>query len=174
MSQPIHPDDPDDEEPRGSLQPLVALGLPRLCGQRLPLNERGLLPLVSAYRIAQHQHRGNIVPMPALEWNIPSRMEALPKQGDQAVESKKTWSGPLDHEVRPLSLCLHTQICPAPFTGDFSTLAFHKIGDDGKARLGLISRERRPWLMFPLRKRASTFDRAIIPVESDQAVSIRG
>jgi hypothetical protein len=90
------------------------------------------------------------IPRCLLEWNIPSRMEALPKQRDQAGESKEARGHPLGREVRPLSLCLHTQIGPALFKGDFSTPALHKIGADGKARLGLISREIGPWLMLPL------------------------
>ncbi len=90
------------------------------------------------------------IPRCVVEWNIPCRMEALPKQRDQAVESKEARRHPLDRQVRPLSLCLHTQICPALFKGDFSTPAFHKVGEDGKASLGLIGREVGSWLVFPL------------------------
>src|SRR5512135_1487117 len=90
------------------------------------------------------------IPRCLLEWNIPSRMETLPKQSDQAVEPKEARCHPLDRQVRPLPLCLHTQICPALFKGDFSTPAFHKVGDDGKASLGLISREVGSWIVFSL------------------------
>src|SRR2546421_1140826 len=102
---------------------------------------------------SQHIDEGRLmlsVPRCLLEWNISPRMEALPKQRDQAVESKEARCHPLNGEVRPLSLCLHPQISPALFKGDFSTPAFHKIGHDGYARLGLISREVGPWLVFSL------------------------
>jgi len=68
MGQPMRPYAPHDEEPAGALQPLMALGLPTLGTQRLPMRSRGLpswLPLAIAHRIAQHQHGVDVVPTPA-------------------------------------------------------------------------------------------------------------
>jgi hypothetical protein len=64
----MHPYAPDDEEPQGTLQPLLALCLPTLGAQRLAMRHRrcpGLLPLSIADGIAQHQYRVNVLPTEA-------------------------------------------------------------------------------------------------------------
>ncbi len=68
MRQPMHPYAPHDEEPPGTLQPLLALSLPQLRVQRVSMRHRGLpglLPLAIAHRIVQHQHRVDVLPTPA-------------------------------------------------------------------------------------------------------------
>ena len=58
----------DDEEPPGTLQPLLAPSLPQLRALRVPICPRGfpgLLPLAIADRIAQYQHGIDVVSTPA-------------------------------------------------------------------------------------------------------------
>ena len=64
----MHPNAPDDEDPHGMLQSLVARCFPTLRAQRLSIGSRrlpGLLPLSITDRIAQHEHGIDIVPTPA-------------------------------------------------------------------------------------------------------------
>lgn len=64
----MHLDAPEDEEPDGTFQPLVALGLPTVCAEGSSLCHRilpGLLPLPIAHRIAQHQDGIDVPSFPA-------------------------------------------------------------------------------------------------------------
>ncbi len=68
MRQPIHPYSPHNQEPKGTVQPLLAVCLPTGCAQRLPMRHRccpGLLPLSIAHGVAQHEHGVDVLPMPA-------------------------------------------------------------------------------------------------------------
>jgi len=59
---------PDDQDPHRLLQPELALCLPTLDAQRLAMHPRcgpGLLPLAIAHGVAQHQHRVDVLPIPA-------------------------------------------------------------------------------------------------------------
>ena len=59
MRQPIHPRSPDDEEPTGTVQPLLAICLPPLGAQRLLLSHRRrprLVPPPIAHCVAEHEH----------------------------------------------------------------------------------------------------------------------
>ena len=67
MRQSIYPYAPDDEEPAGTLQPLLTLCLPTLGVERLSMRHRrrpGLFPFSVAHRVAQHQHEMDILPTP--------------------------------------------------------------------------------------------------------------
>lgn len=64
----MHLHAPEDEEPDGTFQPLVALGEPSVCAEGSSLCYRilpGLLPLVIAHRIAQHQYGIDVPSFPA-------------------------------------------------------------------------------------------------------------
>ena len=63
----MHSYAPDDEEPHGTLQWLLARCLPQLRAQRQTLRHQGfpgLFPLAIAHRIAQHQHQVDVLPTP--------------------------------------------------------------------------------------------------------------
>src|SRR5947209_6952007 len=107
-----------------------------------------MLPQMTPYS-SKHIKKGGllfVIPCCLLKRDIPSRMEALSKESDQAVESKKTWGRPLDRRIGPLALGLYSQVGTTLLKGDFSTPAFHEVDHDGKARLLLISGEVSSWV----------------------------
>ena len=68
MRQPVHPYSPEDEEPKGAGQPLLAVCLPQTRAQCLSLRTRrrpGLVPLALTDRVAEHQHRVDVLPTEA-------------------------------------------------------------------------------------------------------------
>ncbi len=68
VRQPIHPYSPHDEEPKGTVQALLTLCLPPTPAQCLLLSHRccpGLLPLLIAHRVAQHEHGVDVRSTPA-------------------------------------------------------------------------------------------------------------
>jgi len=82
-------------------------------------------------------------------------MEAVSKESDQTGESKQAWRRPLNSRIGPLALGLHSQMCATLLKRDFSTPAFHEIGHDGYAGLGLIRREVGSCIPFSDRDRVS-------------------
>src|SRR5229473_5728834 len=67
MRQPRHPYSPEDEEPQGASQSLLALCLSLVCTKRLPMSHRCppcLVPLPIADRVAEHQHGVDVLPTP--------------------------------------------------------------------------------------------------------------
>ena len=68
VRQPMHPYCPHDEQPQGSLLPLLGFRLPTGGAQHLPMSHRccpGLLPLSIAHGVAQHEHGGDVLPTEA-------------------------------------------------------------------------------------------------------------
>ena len=68
MGQPIHRRSPEDEDPKGTGQPLLAVCLPQTRAQCLSLSYRcrpGLVPPPIADRVAEHQHGIDVLSTPA-------------------------------------------------------------------------------------------------------------
>src|SRR5579859_2574333 len=61
---------------------------------------------------------------------MPIRMQGLPKEGHETVETKEQRSRALDSSIRPLALCLDTQMGASLLKGHLQTPALHEIADD--------------------------------------------
>src|SRR6266481_789644 len=71
-------------------------------------------------------------------WNVPIRMQGLPKEGHETIETKEQRSRALDSSIRPLALCLDTQMGTSLLQGHLQTPALHEIADDLFCRLGRV------------------------------------
>src|SRR5690348_11315356 len=76
------------------------------------------------------------IPGGLCERNLPIRLQGLPKRSHQTVETKEQRSRALDSSIRPLALCLDTQMGAPLLKGHLQTPALHEIADDLFCRLG--------------------------------------
>ena len=58
-------------------------------------------------------------------WNVPIRMQGLPQEGHETVETKEQRSRALDSSIRPLALCLDPQMGASLLKGHLQTPALH-------------------------------------------------
>jgi hypothetical protein len=83
---------------------------------------------------------GDLLAIPGrlCHWNVPIRMQGLPKEGHETVEAKKQRSRAFDSSIRPLALRLDAQMGTSLFKGDLQTPALHEIANDLFCRLGEV------------------------------------
>src|SRR2546421_7382884 len=70
------------------------------------------------------------IPSGLRHWNLSIRMQGLPEEGHETVETKEQRSRALNSPIRPLALCLDAQMGASLLKGHLQSPALHEIADD--------------------------------------------